>query len=56
MLLIVHSERHDSVERVYLRIDVRIAHHVKLTLCHLKLTLKLLIHVFEVMVIVAPDR
>lgn len=55
MLLIVNPERHDPVERVYLRIDVRVAHHFKLTLCHLKLALELLIHVFEVVVIVAPD-
>jgi hypothetical protein len=56
MLLIVNPERHHPIERLYLRIDVRIAHHFKLTLCHLKLTLELLIHVLQVVVIVAPDR
>lgn len=56
MLLIVSPKRHDPVEWVYLRIDVRVAHHVKLTLCHLKLTLELQIHVLQVVVIVAPDR
>ena len=56
MLLIVDSERHDPVERLYLRINVRVAHHFKLTLCHLKLTLELLINVFKVVVVVAPDR
>jgi hypothetical protein len=41
---------------LYLRIDVRVAHHVKFTLCHLKLALQLLIHVLQVVVIVAPNR
>jgi hypothetical protein len=56
MLLIVDSERHDPVERVCLGINVRVAHHVKLALCHLKLTLELLINVFKVVVVIAPDR
>ena len=55
MLLIVDSERHDPVERVCLGINVRVAHHVKLALCHLKLTLELLINVFKVVVVVAPS-
>jgi hypothetical protein len=46
MLLIVDSERNDPIERVNLRIYVRVAHYVKLALCHLKFSLELLINVF----------
>jgi hypothetical protein len=55
MLLIVYPERHDPGERVCMPIYVRVAHHVKLALCHLKLTLELLINVFKVVVVVAPS-
>ena len=56
MLLFGNPERHDPAERVYLRIDVRVAHYVQLALSHLKLFLQLLIHVLQVVVIVPAYR